>query len=208
MTSSSQLFINESQGNYAMDTTWEQIAMGLGKQMASWWFDFSAGYQKNPKSWINSDFISPQIMNKLILFLFLSAHLSREDFPRSGERSWTESKALTSDNHHCWAPIFILFTLSSRKWASLVAQTVKNMPAVGKTWLRSLGCEDPLEEGMATHSSILAWRIPMDKRAWRAIVHRVAKSWTQLSDKTQHSTGSKCLKEQSNFYLESWEPPE
>ena len=144
----------------------------------------------------------------MILFLFLSAHLSREDFPRSGERSWTESKALTSDNHHCWAPIFILFTLSSRKWASLVAQTVKNLPAVGKTWLRSLGCEDPLEEGMATHSSILAWRIPMDKRAWRAIVHRVAKSQTQLSNKTQHSTGSKCLKEQSNFYLESWEPPE
>ena len=46
-------------------------------------------------------------------------------------------------------------------WASLVAQTVKNLPAVRKTWLRSLDWEDPLEEeGMATHSSILAWRIP------------------------------------------------
>ena len=44
--------------------------------------------------------------------------------------------------------------------ASLVAQMVKNLPAVQKTWLRSLGREDPLEEGMATHSSILAWRIP------------------------------------------------
>ena len=43
--------------------------------------------------------------------------------------------------------------------ASLVAQMVKNLPAVQKTWLRSLGREDPLEEGMATHSSILAWRI-------------------------------------------------
>ena len=39
---------------------------------------------------------------------------------------------------------------------------VKNTPAMGKTWVRSLGWEDPLEEGMATHSSILAWRIPMD----------------------------------------------
>ena len=45
-------------------------------------------------------------------------------------------------------------------WASLVAQTVKNPPAVGETWVQSLGWEEPLEEGMATHSSILAWKIP------------------------------------------------
>ena len=49
--------------------------------------------------------------------------------------------------------------------ASLVAQTVKNLP-VQETWVQSLGWEDPLVEGMATHSSILAWRIPMDRRAW------------------------------------------
>jgi len=42
----------------------------------------------------------------------------------------------------------------------------------------SLSWEDPLEEGMATHTSILAWRIPMDRGAWKATVHRVAKSWT------------------------------
>ena len=45
-------------------------------------------------------------------------------------------------------------------WASLVAQTVKNLPAMQETWVPSLGWEDPLEEGMATHSCILAWRIP------------------------------------------------
>ena len=45
-------------------------------------------------------------------------------------------------------------------WASLVAQTVKNLSAMPGTWVRSLGWEDPLEEGMATHSSIPAWRIP------------------------------------------------
>ena len=45
-------------------------------------------------------------------------------------------------------------------WASLVAQTVKNLPAMQETWVRSLGWEDPLEKGKATHSSILAWRIP------------------------------------------------
>ena len=44
--------------------------------------------------------------------------------------------------------------------ASLVAQTVKTPPAIKETWVRSLGREDPLEEGMTTHSSILAWRIP------------------------------------------------
>ena len=45
-------------------------------------------------------------------------------------------------------------------WASVVAQLVKNPPAMQETWVRSLGWEDPLEKGKATHSSILAWRIP------------------------------------------------
>ena len=44
-----------------------------------------------------------------------------------------------------------------------MAQTVKNLPAIQGTWVRSLGQEDLLEKGMATHSSILAWRIPMDR---------------------------------------------
>ena len=46
--------------------------------------------------------------------------------------------------------------------ASLVVQMAKNPPAMRETWVRSLGQEDPLEEGVATHSSILAWRIPKD----------------------------------------------
>ena len=45
-------------------------------------------------------------------------------------------------------------------WASLVAQLVKNLPAMQETWVQSLGWEDPLKNGKATHSSILAWRIP------------------------------------------------
>ena len=45
-------------------------------------------------------------------------------------------------------------------WASLVAQMVKNLSAMWETWVRSLGWEDPLEKGITTHSSILAWRIP------------------------------------------------
>ena len=67
-------------------------------------------------------------------------------------------------------------------WASLVAHLVKNLPAMQETWVRSLGWEDPLDEGMATHSSILAWRIPMDRGAWWATVHEVAKSQTRLSN--------------------------
>ena len=51
-------------------------------------------------------------------------------------------------------------------WASLVAQLEKNPPVMRETWVQSLGWEDPLEEGMAAHSSILAWRIPVDREAW------------------------------------------
>ena len=55
--------------------------------------------------------------------------------------------------------------------------------------VQSLGQEDPLEKEMATRSSILAWKNPMDRGAWRAVVHGVAKSWTRLrrlSTHTQH----------------------
>ena len=61
--------------------------------------------------------------------------------------------------------------------ASLVAQMVKNPPAVQETWVQSLGQEDPLEKEMATHSSTLAWKIP-----WMEEPCRVAKSWTRLNN--------------------------
>ena len=63
-----------------------------------------------------------------------------------------------------------------------MAQMVKNPPAMQEIWVLSLGWEDPLEEGMAIDPSILAWRIPVDRGAWRAIVHGITKSWTWLSD--------------------------
>ena len=77
-----------------------------------------------------------------------------------------------------------------------MAQMVKNLPAMWETWVRSLSLEDPLEEGMATHSSILAWRIPMKRGAWRTAVHEVTKSWTPLSDSTVSSIH--CL--YNNYY--------
>ena len=68
------------------------------------------------------------------------------------------------------------------QWASLVAQLVKNPPAVQETWVQSLGWEDPLEKGMATHPGVLGLENSMDRGAWQATVHGVAKSWTQPSD--------------------------
>ena len=57
---------------------------------------------------------------------------------------------------------------------------VKNLSAIRETWVQPLGWEDPLEEGIATHSSILAWIIPIDRGAQRAAVHGVEKSQTRL----------------------------
>ena len=51
-----------------------------------------------------------------------------------------------------------------------------------ENWVQSLGWEDPLQKGIATHSSILVWGIPIDRGAWRATVHGVPKSQTRLSD--------------------------
>ena len=70
--------------------------------------------------------------------------------------------------------------------ASLVAQMVKNLPAIWETWVQSLGQEYRLEKGMPTHSSILAWRIPMDRGAWWVTVHGVAQT-KPLSNSKQQS---------------------
>ena len=72
------------------------------------------------------------------------------------------------------------FTFAVDFWwleASLLVQLVKNLPAIQETPVQFLGQENPLEKGTATHSCILAWRIP-----WTCVVHRFTKSWTWLSD--------------------------
>ena len=68
-------------------------------------------------------------------------------------------------------------------WASLVAQLLKNPLAMWETWVRSLGCEDPLEEGMTTHSSILTWRIP-----WIEEPGRLQSIGSKESDTTEQLT--------------------
>jgi len=84
--------------------------------------------------------------------------------------SWVRKSPWTRDRLP--TPVFLGF---------LVSQTVHNPPAMQENWVRSLGWEDPLEEGIATHSSVLARRIPMDRGAWLAKVHGVTKGQTRLS---------------------------
>ena len=81
-----------------------------------------------------------------------------------------------------WTWFFLMDLLTPRQphWVSLVAQTGKNLPAIQETWVRSLGQEDPLEKGMATHSRIVAWWIPWTEELWTT-VHGVTKSGTWLS---------------------------
>ena len=67
-----------------------------------------------------------------------------------------------------------------------MAQTVKNLPAMQETWIQSLGQEDPLEEGMVIHSSILAWRILMDRGAWWATVHG-GREESDTTEVTEHT---------------------
>ena len=70
----------------------------------------------------------------------------------------------------------------------LVAQTVKNLSTMWETWIRSLGQEDPLEKGMANHSSMLAWRIPWTEEPGGMQSTGLAKSLTQLSNYHFHFT--------------------
>ena len=99
----------------------------------------------------------------------------------------SRSSSLFKENNCCMSKMrekLVLVTKESsylgHPWwsrASLMAQTVKNPPALQETWVRSLGREDPLENGVATHSSIFAWEFH-GQGAWWAIVHGVTKCQT------------------------------
>ena len=85
-------------------------------------------------------------------------------------------------------------------WASLVAQLVKNPPAMQETGVQSLGWKDPLEEGMATPSSVLAWRISMGRGAWWGTVHGVARV---RHDKAHHRK-EEILHKKCNIRVMHW----
>ena len=83
---------------------------------------------------------------------------------------------------------FLLITCSAVKCDLKSAQIVKNLPAMQETWVSSLGWEDPLEKGMTTHCSILAWRIPWTEEpgGLQSMVSQT--SWARLSDKVHACT--------------------
>ena len=93
-----------------------------------------------------------------------------------------------------WTPLFITYIcmLARHLWASLVAQLVKNLPAMQETWVQSLGWQDPLEKGKAANSSILVWRIPWtaysmgwQSQTWLSNFHFILHSWLRASLITQ-----------------------
>ena len=88
----------------------------------------------------------------------------------------------------CFPYLEMIFWEKNNEWGVkkesrylFIQMVAQNPPAMWETWVQSLGWEDLLEKGTATHPSILAWRIPMDRGVWGATVHGVAKSWTWLS---------------------------
>ena len=91
------------------------------------------------------------------------------------QATWHGKKKILTKNHS-----FIIYGDASGKEPA--CQCRKH-----ETWVLSLGLEDPLEEGMAMHSSILAWRIPINREARWAIVYEVAKSWTRLKQLSLHA---------------------
>ena len=96
--------------------------------------------------------------------LFNCGKIKHEDFP--GSSTGKESACNTGDPGSTrglgWSPGEGIGYPLQCSWVSLLTQIVKNPPEMRETWVRSLGWEDPLEEGMATHSSVLAWRISME----------------------------------------------
>ena len=87
-------------------------------------------------------------------------------------------------------------TVVTKMWASLVAHTAKNLPPVWEIRVQSLGQENPLEKGMATHFSILAWRIPWTEESMvlqRAGHDQVTNVFTSLREKKQNTSESLCV---------------
>ena len=108
-----------------------------------------------------------------------------------GKKNWTIHLGLSSF-HFPWEinhpiPCFSNSESVSQSFAfeTPIVQIIKNLPAIQEIWVWSPGQEDSLEKGMATHSSTLAWRIPMDREAWRDTVNGVTKSWSFSNSDSQ-----------------------
>ena len=117
---------------------------------------------------IHNMWVSSQDITKLYFFVFLHSSVGKESTCNSGDLSLIPGSGRSNGEG-----IGYPFQYS---WVFLVAQLIKNLPAMQETSVQSLSWEDPLEKEKATHCSVLAWRIP------RTVVHGVTKSQTWLSD--------------------------
>ena len=106
----------------------------------------------------------------------------------SAQETSRSSLSLPTLNQSKHLPDIQIIVSPSPFWASLMAQMVKNPLAMLETWVQSLDWEDPLEEGMATHSSIFAWRIPMDRGAWQVTYSSWGRKELDTTWATKHST--------------------
>ena len=106
----------------------------------------------NPGTYSKSDSFPTVADSKILVHFFPDSPIGKESACNAGDSGSIPRLGISSGEG-------IGYPLEY-SWASLVAQLVKNLPAMRETWVRSLGWEDPLEKGKATHSSILAWRIP------------------------------------------------
>ena len=101
--------------------------------------------------------LTPQKAAQRNILGFPDSSVGKESTCDAGNPSWIPGLG--------WSAGEGIGYLLQYSWASLVAQLVKNLPAMQETWVQSLGWEDPLEKGTAAHSSILAWRIPWTEEA-------------------------------------------
>ena len=159
-----------------------------------WWWSFRSlqrirwqSLKKNKEKWMQ--YLQKELRVRKETILNRTLCLCWEEIKH--ENGWRQNKKFS---YKFWGrrilrtqQPYVNFTLKQLTstpchWASLVAQTVKNLLAMRETWVPSLGWGDPQEDGIANHSTILAWRIFMNRGAWRAIVHAIKKSQTWLSD--------------------------
>ena len=117
--------------------------------------------------------LSPQV-EYIMIWAAVAQYWSYLHWTQINTRQWLGSPLLLRLCLALWQLLY--------QCASLVARMVKNLPAMQETRVQSLGREDPLEKGMATHSSILVWRIPETEEPGGLTVHEVAENQTRLSN--------------------------
>ena len=163
------------------------VAMSTGVHV-SFWIIVLSEYMS--RSWVAGSYGSFFSFSRTLHIVFHNDYTfpSKEHKDSNFSTFWPTLLicCLFDNSHPNRREVILICSSIMISWASQVAQQESYSNAGDLSLIP--GWKRSPEEGMATHSNILAWRIPMDRGAWRAIVYGVAKSWTRLSDQAQHST--------------------